>query len=135
MLLEKDPDSVACLNHIGLTLRWPPSNRSYLKLTKMTLKSTTSGNLVEARIKQPQNNILQTSPTDPSARRPRLSRPTSSNTYSATQRRGSEVEDMEAPSSDQVFDLTIGPTADPISILEEQRRDIDRIMASVDILQ
>lgn len=42
---------------------------------------------------------------------------------------------MEAPSSDQVFDLTIGPTADPISILEEQRRDIDRIVASVDILQ
>lgn len=110
-------------------------NRSYLKLAKMTLKSITSGNLVEARIKPRQKNGLETSPKDPLGRRPSSLGPTSSKKYSALHKRDSEVEHTETPSSDQVFDLTIGPTADPVLILEEQRRDIDRIMASVDILQ
>lgn len=100
----------------------------------MTLKSITSGNLVEAKIKQRQKNGQETSPTDPLARRPNFLGP-SSKKYSASHGRGSEVEDTEAPSSDQVIDLTIGPATDPILTLEEQRRDIDRIMADINILQ
>ncbi|CAF9916011.1 MAG: hypothetical protein ALECFALPRED_010469 [Alectoria fallacina] len=101
----------------------------------MVLKSIMSGNLVEAKIKQRQSNFLGPSPTDPSTCRPNLLEPTSSKKYSAPRRRGSEVEDTETPSFDQVFDSSIGTSADPIPILEEQRRDIDRIMASVNILQ
>ena len=99
----------------------------------MTLKSITSGNLVEARIKQRQKNGLETSPTDPLDRGPDFLGP-SSKKYSASHRRGSEFEDAEAP-SDQVIDLTMGSAADPVLILEEQRRDIDRIMANINILQ
>ncbi|KAF6236636.1 hypothetical protein HO173_005417 [Letharia columbiana] len=110
-------------------------NRSYLKLTKMTMKSITSGNLVEAKPKKRQNNVLDTSPKDPLASMPNLSGPTSSKQRSVPHRRGSEIEDTEAPSSGQIFELNIGQTADLMPILGEQRRDIDRVMASVNILQ
>ena len=106
------------------------SNRSYLKLSKLTMRSTASGNLVEAKFKKRQRNGRETSPTAPLAHRPDAIRPASSHKPSATQRRGSEVE-----YSDQVSNLKIAPTADPLAILEGQRRDIDRIMSSVDLLQ
>ena len=96
----------------------------------MTIKSITSGNLVEVKTKQRQNKVLETTPTD---RLPR--RPNSSQKHLAFQRTGSEVEGSKAPPSDQILDLKIGPTADRIPILEEQRRVIDRIVASVNILQ
>ncbi|CAD6575795.1 MAG: hypothetical protein ASARMPREDX12_007583 [Alectoria sarmentosa] len=101
----------------------------------MVLKSITSGNLVEAKIKQRQSDFLEPSPTDPSTCRPNRLEPKSAKKYSAPRRRASEVEDTETTSSDQVFDSSIDTTADPFPILEEQRRDIDRIMAAVNILQ
>lgn len=99
------------------------------------MKSITSGNLVEAKTKRWQKNFLETSPADPLARRPTSSRPKSSQKHTAPRRRGGEVEGTKAPPSDQVLDLTIGKTADPVPILDEQIRDIDRIMASVNMLQ
>ncbi len=90
---------------------------------------------MEAKTKQRQKEVLETTPTDRLPRRPNSLRPNSSQKHLAFQRRGSEVEGSRAPPFDQTFDLTIGPTADPISILEEQRRDIDRIVASVKFLQ
>ena len=86
---------------------------------------------MEVKIKQRKVDVLETSPIDSSAGRPTAT----SQKCPAPQRRGSEVEDPEAPSSDQVFDPIIAPTADPIPILEKQRKDIDRIMARVDNLQ
>lgn len=99
------------------------------------MKSIISGNLVEMKTKQRQNNATETSQTDPLARRPNRSRPTSSQKHPEPQRRGSEVRDTEACSSDQVLDLSIPPIANSIPLFEEQRRDINRIMAGVSILQ
>ncbi len=90
---------------------------------------------MEAKTKQRQEKVLETTPTDRLPRRPNSLRPNSSQKHIAFQRRGSKVEGSRAPPFDQIFDLTIGPTADPIPILEEQRRDIDRIVASVNVLQ
>ena len=99
------------------------------------MKSITSGNLVEAKTKQWQKNVLETSPADPFARRPNSSRPKSSQKHPAPQRRVGEVEGTKALSSDQVLDPNIGKTANPIPVFDEQRRDINRIMASVKLLQ
>lgn len=106
-------------------------NRSYLKLTKMTMKSITSGNLVEAKTKQRQNGVRETRTANASARKLNLSPLTSSKKRSAPERRGSEVEDTEASSSDKV----IGSNVDPMAILGEQRKDIERVLTSVNVLQ
>ena len=128
------------LRFIGLSRSWRTdspfcSNRSYLKLAKMTIKSITSGHLVEAKTKERHNNGLGTSLTDSVARRPNLLTPTTSQERPAPRRSSSEVDDTEPPSPDQVLDPPIAPTADPIAILVEQRKDIDRIMASVNVLR
>lgn len=99
------------------------------------MKSITSGNLVEARVKQRQNSVVKTSPGDALARRQDVPKPTSSKKHPASQRRGREGENTEAFSSDHVSDLFNGPTAGPMLVPEERGRDIDRIMASVNILQ
>ncbi|KAL9137432.1 MAG: hypothetical protein Q9175_001356 [Cornicularia normoerica] len=96
----------------------------------MTMKSITSGNLVESKIKQRQNRDLETTPMEQN-----VLKPTSPQKHSALRERASEVRATEVHSSDQVIDLTIAPIADPLLTLKEQRRDIDRIMASVNILQ
>ena len=101
----------------------------------MNMKSITSGKFVKARAKQRQNPILGTSPGDALACRQDVPKPTSSKKHPISQRMGREGESTEAPSSNQVFDLVIGPTAGPMLVPEEQGRDIERIMASVDILQ
>ena len=102
------------------------------------MKSVTSGDLAEAQIKQRQFYSLETSSkatTECSACRQTVPRPNSSQKDQVLREWGSEVRDTETPSSDQVFDLAIAPSADPLAALEEQRRDIDRISASIDILQ
>ena len=99
------------------------------------MKSIISGNLVEVKTKQRQRSVLKTSPTDSLAYRSNLSPQTSSQKHPVPQITGSEVKQIEAFSSGQVLDLSITPTTDPIPILKEQRRDIDRIMATVSILQ
>ena len=102
------------------------------------MKSITSGDLVEAQIKQRQVYSLETSSkttTESVARRQTVPRPNSSHEDQVLREWGSEVRDTETPSSDQVFDLAIAPSANPLAALEEQRRDIDRILASINMLQ
>ena len=101
------------------------------------MKSISSGDLVEAKIKQRQDHFLETSSkttTEYFARRQTVPRPNSSQKDQVLREWGSEVRDTETP-SDQVFDLAIAPSANPSAALEEQRRDIDRILASINILQ
>ena len=102
------------------------------------MKSRTSGDLVEAQIKQRQDHFLETSSkstTESLARRQTVPRPNPSQKDQVFRERGSKVRDTETPSSDQVFDLATAPSADPLAALEEQRRDIDRILASINVLQ
>lgn len=61
--------------------------------------------------------------------------PTSSQTHPQPQRRDDEGKGTENFPSDQPFDRTVAPTGHLESSSEEQRRDIDRIMAAVNILQ
>lgn len=113
-------------------------NRSYLKLTKLTMKSITSGDLMEAQIKQRQVHSLETSSkttTESTARRQTAPMPNSSQEDQVLREWGSEVRDTETLSSDQVFGVAIAPSANPLAALEEQRRDIDRILASTNMLQ
>lgn len=99
------------------------------------MKSITSGKFVKATVKQRQNLFLGTSPGDALACTQDVPKPTSSKKHPISQRMGREGEETEAPTSDRVFDLVIGPTAGPMQVPEEQGRDIERIMASVSILQ
>ena len=102
------------------------------------MKSRTSGDLVEAQIKQRQDHFLETSSksiTEYLPRRQTVPRPNPSQKDQVLREQGSKVRDTETPSSDQVFDLATAPSADPLAALEEQRRDIDRILASINVLQ
>lgn len=99
----------------------------------MTTKSITSGHPVKTRVKQRQKIVRETSPGDSLACRLDVPKPTSSKTQPVSQRSW-EDEETEVPSSARVSDA-IGPTAGPMLATEEQRSDIDRIMASVNILQ
>lgn len=98
------------------------------------MKSITSGNHVEANIKQRQKDVLESSLTDTPAPMPNQL-PTSSQRHPTPQRRDDEGKGTEKFPSDQLFDRTITPTGDLEPSFEEQRRDIDRIMAAVNILQ
>ena len=102
------------------------------------MKSITSGNLEEAQIKPRQLHSLGTSPkttTESLPRRQTVPRTNSPQKDQVPREWGSEIRDPETSSSDQVFDLAIAPSANPLAALEEQRRDIDRILASIVILQ
>ncbi|KAM0802409.1 hypothetical protein BDR22DRAFT_125912 [Usnea florida] len=102
------------------------------------MKCITSGNLVEAQIKPRELHSLGTSPkttTESLARRQTVPRINSPQKDQVPREWGSEIRDPETSSSDQVFDLAIAPSANPLAALEEQRRDIDRILASIVILQ
>ena len=112
----------------------PFSNRSYLKLTNMRMRSIASGILVGANLKKRQNQVLESSPTDSSAPLPCVS-PVSSQKHPIPQRRDREVKVAQALSSDQPLDPIIGPTTDLRPLLEEQRRDIDHIIANENVLQ
>ena len=101
----------------------------------MTLKSITSEKSVKASVKQRQNLTLGTSPEESPACRQEVPKPTSSKKRPISQTMGREGENTEASSSAQVSDPVIGPTAGPMLVPEEQGRDIERIMASVNILQ
>ena len=102
------------------------------------MKSRTSGDLVEAQIKQRQDLFLETSSkstTESLAGRQTVPRSNPSQKDQVLRERGSKVRDTETPSDDQVFDLATAPSADPLAALEEQRRDIDRILVSINVLQ
>ena len=102
------------------------------------MKSITSGDLVEAQIKQRQLHSLETSSkttTESLTRRQTVPRPNSFQKDQVLRECGSEVRDTETPSSDQISDLAIAPSVNPLAALEEQRRDIDHILASINILQ
>lgn len=102
------------------------------------MKSISSGDLVEAQIKQRQDQFLETgskTTTESLARRQTVPRPNSSQKDQVLRGLASEVRDTETPSSDQVFDLAIGPSANPLAALEEQRSNYDHILASINMLQ
>lgn len=99
------------------------------------MKSITLGKFVQARVKQRQNPTPEASPEDALACRQEVPKPTSSKKHPISQRLGREGEDTEVSAPNQVSDLVIGSTAGPMLVPEEQGKDIERIMASVNILQ
>ena len=93
---------------------------------------------MEAQIKPRQLHSLGTSPkttTESLARRKTVPRINSPQKDQVPREWESEIRDPETSSSDQVSDLAIAPSANPLAALEEQRRDIDRILASINTLQ
>ena len=126
-----------------LMLRY--SNRSFLKLTKMTLKSIATSVAVEAGIKQRQRPAPAAYPMPASAFRSSIeprsapaATPTPASARLANESRRASSRRSKGPlnvSSDSEEVEMIEPAFDPKPELESQRKDIDRILETVSNLR
>ena len=131
------------IQFILLMLRY--SNRSFLKLTKMTLKSIATSVTIEASIKQRQRPAPAASPMLASALRSSIeprsapaAAPIPASARLANESRWASSKRSKGPlnvSSDSEEVEMIEPAFDPKPELESQRKDIDRILETVSNLR
>ena len=131
------------IQFIVLTLRY--SNRSFLKLAKMTLKSIATSVAVEADIKQKQRPAPAASPMPTNAFRSSIkpqSAPTATLTPAsarlANESRWAFSKESKGPlnvSSDSEEVEMTEPAFDPKPELESQRKDIDQMLETVSNLR
>lgn len=131
------------IQFIVLTLRY--SNRSFLKLAKMTLKSIATSVAVEADIKQKQRPAPAASPMPTNAFRSSIkpqsaptATPTPASARLADESRWAFSKESKGPlnvSSDSEEVEMTEPAFDPKPELESQRKDIDQMLETVSNLR